>query len=332
MLYATIDGERLRPSSTGERAKCSGCGGEVMSKCGEINIHHWAHLSGEDCDSWSEPEGEWHLHWKNKFPKEWQEVYIEGDGKVHRADVKTPNGTVIELQSSSISSEEIMEREDFYSRYAGGMIWVVDGRDFVHRWKAFNWQSACYPFQQVRKFFGVADREEQRAKAFELIGDFPEIAPFKIKAKEKYFELNKDDTLADVDDRLLTPVQWPHARKCWGYSSSPVFFDSGIFEPTFEKMVSEELKCETIYTGNRKNPDIRDETHWDARGIYQYLVQKFNEPKIGGIFEWIGTVNKGKEGENILVNGRDKLHLPKFIVGIFKTEEDFLEEMINVDL
>ena len=92
-------------ASPGQTASCPVCGDDVVSKCGQVKVWHWAHKSA-DCDHWSEPESEWHKNWKNKFPIQWQEVVI---GK-HRADIKTPS-KVIEIQASSISSSEIIERE-----------------------------------------------------------------------------------------------------------------------------------------------------------------------------------------------------------------------------
>ena len=119
MLWALTDGEKqlAQPKA---RGLCPVCGGEVIAKCGKIVSWHWAHKKC-DCDPWYEPESEWHIQWKQQFPKEWQEVVIGN----HRADVKTPSG-VIELQNSSLTSSEIEEREVFYGR----MIWVVNAEKF----------------------------------------------------------------------------------------------------------------------------------------------------------------------------------------------------------
>lgn len=47
------------------------------------------------------------------------------NGETHRADAVMPYGTVVELQCSGISVDEIQIREAFYGR----MIWVFDARD-----------------------------------------------------------------------------------------------------------------------------------------------------------------------------------------------------------
>ncbi len=103
---------------------CPGCRMPVISKCGDINIWHWAHERDADCDAWSEGETWWHKEWKDFFSAEEQEVVVGN----HRADIKTHRGRVIELQHSPISPLEIQEREEFYGP---GMVWVVDASDFI---------------------------------------------------------------------------------------------------------------------------------------------------------------------------------------------------------
>jgi hypothetical protein len=119
MLVALVDGQRSQPKP-GFRGACPGCGGEVVAKCGEKVVWHWAHRVAE-CNYLSEPETEWHLDWKSRFPIECQEVSIEN----HRADVKGPLA-VLEVQHSSISLTAIREREEFY----GEMLWVLDAVRF----------------------------------------------------------------------------------------------------------------------------------------------------------------------------------------------------------
>ena len=121
MIWAIQNNQKVT-ATPNSKAICPVCNAEVISKCGSIKIWHWSHLSVEDCDSWSEGETEWHFYWKYNFPKEQQEVII---GK-HRADIKT-NKTIIELQNSSISAEEIKEREN----YNGNMIWLLNGDKFA---------------------------------------------------------------------------------------------------------------------------------------------------------------------------------------------------------
>ena len=136
MQFAVVGSARCEafPGATGH---CPLCGGEFIARCGTINVWHWANRSRSDCDAWGEPESAWHLDWKNRFPRQWREVSM----MPHRADVKSPRG-VIELQTSSISTNQVAERESFY----GEMVWLVDGRDFVLRLKdhgnyvTFRWK------------------------------------------------------------------------------------------------------------------------------------------------------------------------------------------------
>lgn len=121
MLYAKDEkGEDLSPLRRA-RAICPQCGGEVIAKCGSHKVWHWSHTV-LDCDHWTEPESPWHKGWKEIVPRRNQEVTLGA----HRADIQLDSGLVIELQNSSISGEEIEERE----RHYGTMVWLFNGIKF----------------------------------------------------------------------------------------------------------------------------------------------------------------------------------------------------------
>ena len=65
-----------------------------------------------------EPITAWHADWQSMFPADCCEIPIGN----HRADVRSPDGLVIEFQHSALSVDEIREREDHY----GSMLWVFD--------------------------------------------------------------------------------------------------------------------------------------------------------------------------------------------------------------
>jgi competence protein CoiA len=120
MIFALLNGVRTTASPyahTRDHAECPQCRAEVIAKCGPINAWHWAHRAA-DCDSWAEPDTQWHVDWQEMFPADCCEVPI-GD---HRADVRSPFGLVIEFQHSALSVDEIGERE----RHYGEMLWVFD--------------------------------------------------------------------------------------------------------------------------------------------------------------------------------------------------------------
>lgn len=117
LRYANVDGCKRLPFPKG-RGTCACCGGTLLAKCGRIVTHHWAHESKDDCDSWSEPLGPWHLWWQNLVDENWIEV-AKGP---HRADIVGNRGVVVELQHSSIGPEDIAAREAYY----GEMIWLFD--------------------------------------------------------------------------------------------------------------------------------------------------------------------------------------------------------------
>lgn len=122
MIYA-LTGNGKCTASPKSAGKCPGCGATVIAKCGSIKQWHWAHESVEDCDTWTEPETPWHANWKAAFDPACVEVSMGA----HRADIKTASGLVVELQHSTISAEDVREREQFYGR----MIWIIDVEPFA---------------------------------------------------------------------------------------------------------------------------------------------------------------------------------------------------------
>jgi len=123
MKFATLDGNKTE-AFKGGRGICPSCNSELIAKCGDVKINHWAHKGVGNCDAWWENETEWHRNWKNNFPKEWQEiVQFDGKGEKHIADVKTEKGWVLEFQHSYIAPEERNSRNAFYTK----LVWVIDG-------------------------------------------------------------------------------------------------------------------------------------------------------------------------------------------------------------
>lgn len=133
MQYAWIDGRRRPPLAKKERTTCRDCGGQLFAVMPIENAPHWRHRSG-DCDPWTEPEGDWHVAWKEFFDLSCREIALRdpGTGELHRADILvgrgTPTATVLELQHSPISEEERNAREAFYSR-EHRMFWLVNIHD-----------------------------------------------------------------------------------------------------------------------------------------------------------------------------------------------------------
>ena len=133
MKYAILNNERIEPQKGIKDVTCPICGGIVIPKCGEQMIHHWAHKTTLNCDSWWESETEWHRKWKNNFLKECQEIimYDVKTGEKHIADVKTRTGIIIEFQHSPMNIKEQYSREQFYKN----MIWIVDARQYYDKFK-----------------------------------------------------------------------------------------------------------------------------------------------------------------------------------------------------
>lgn len=126
MLFARSEANTRIKAFQGAKGYCPGCGADLIPKCGEVNIHHWAH-KGVRCKFEQEPESLWHLDWKLEF---WDDA-IEIDFGSHRADVYLPElDLVIEFQKSNLTISEAIKRENFYRR----VLWVFDINRFWHQW------------------------------------------------------------------------------------------------------------------------------------------------------------------------------------------------------
>ncbi len=134
MQLALVNEQKVE-AFPGGRGVCSICGAETIAKCGPRIIHHWAHYRLKDCDPWWENETVWHREWKNKFPLECREVsHLAEDGEIHRADVKTTTGIVIEIQHSPMTDAERISREEFY----GNLVWIIDGTTFKDNFDIYH--------------------------------------------------------------------------------------------------------------------------------------------------------------------------------------------------
>jgi len=187
MLYAMLNGEKIE-ASTGLKAQCPLCEKDVFARCGGTNANHWAHYEEESCESWSEPETEWHKNWKLVFGKENSEIIIEKDGKRHIADVLTSNHFVIEFQHSPISIITIENREKFYGEK---MLWVINGVSF-------------------KDHFTTYYNPEERSGRRIYVGHSSQ--------QESNWELDNDKDIR---------FEWKQPRRVWIGADKPRFIDFG---------------------------------------------------------------------------------------------------------
>lgn len=123
MKYALVNGVREEAATSGARGLCEECTNPVVAHCGTQRVWHWKHYRKSPL-CWAKEVTQWHRAWQDAFPPSWQEfAQKDQNGEIHRADIRTSSGVVLEFQYSKITQVEREQREDFYK----DMAWVVNG-------------------------------------------------------------------------------------------------------------------------------------------------------------------------------------------------------------
>lgn len=242
MQYALVNSRRSK-ARKGARGVCPLCGHPTVAKCGPRVIHHWAHKSRRNCDPWWENETEWHREWKGHFPEEYREVsHTASDGEVHRADIKTPTGIVIEVQHSAMTDKERESREAFYRN----LVWIVDGRAFRKSFHLgcmlpdpslggfedmvwFQCAKAAYQYSRepisncVPSFWLISEAEK----------DYPGLTKANIATAIPSGRLVRAHPEQEVKEQVMANYRghhqfyWTRPRRMWLDAECPVYIDFG---------------------------------------------------------------------------------------------------------
>lgn len=228
MQYALVGGTRTEPVP-GAKGNCSTCGATMVAKCGPRIVHHWAHVGRRNCDTWWENETPWHREWKSLFPPECREIcHTAANGEVHRSDIKTPTGIVIEVQHSTMSDAERLSREAFY----GNLIWVLDGKPFKSNFDLYH--ELPDPRSELARdiVWNKAGRHLNGANA----GIFVRLS----ECRKEYPDATKSRTrggyyhfMHEIADQVIQAYRghhqydWVRPRKTWLDATSPVYIDFG---------------------------------------------------------------------------------------------------------
>lgn len=121
MAFVALVGTKPMRATKGHIGTCIGpdCRGEMIAKIGSGLIKpHWAHRHAGDCELEGNEESGWHLTWRTLFQLNGctSEV-VYADGK-HRADAVTPDGRVVEFQTTWLPWQSIRSREATYQNMA----------------------------------------------------------------------------------------------------------------------------------------------------------------------------------------------------------------------
>jgi len=222
MQYAVVNSER-HEAFPGGRGACPTCGSPVLAKCGPRVIHHWAHAARKDCDPWWENETDWHREWKSLFPEACREIsYTALDGEIHRADVVTKTGIVIEFQHSAMTDVERLSRETFYKN----LIWIVDGRGFRNNFYILH----LLPDPAAKIVEDIVWFKASRRRSANEIGLFwrPSENPGRVKGRLVRLH-STSEIEAELNEAYVGhhQYQWVKPRQTWLDATCSVYIDLG---------------------------------------------------------------------------------------------------------
>lgn len=228
MEFALINGLRSVPAPK-LYGECPLCGKSVIAKCGPQVIWHWAHKGRRSCDPWWENEGPWHRSWKSHFPSEYHEVIAyDSQGEKHIADLKLPDGLVIELQHSSMTIDEMRRRESFYDK----MIWIGDAEPFRKNITIFDpLPNPKLRFVDDLVFF--PPHPEWRRNRVSIKGSYESLIltrRSKSIAGSSLIEIESGRIISEDFDSTYVGHHlflWIKPREIWYQTTRPTFFDFG---------------------------------------------------------------------------------------------------------
>jgi competence protein CoiA len=222
LQYAVVDNERCEAFGRG-RGTCPLCSAVMIAKCGPRIMHHWAHTGSRNCDPWWENETSWHREWKNLFPEDCREIsHTAPDGEIHRADIKTPTGIVIEVQHSSMTDAERFSRESFYRN----LVWILDGGAFRKNFDIFH--RLPDPTSKVAQdlVWFKATRQTQAAAR----GLFWRLSenPKRLKTEMvRVHDVREIEEQVEQAYRGHHQYDWVRPRRTWLDATCPVYIDFG---------------------------------------------------------------------------------------------------------
>ena len=219
MLYAIEEktGKRIHAKNikNGETYICPICGERLIPKCGDINVHHFAHVHDSNCDSYfGDYKSEWHIGMQELFPEKYREVIVRHNGAVRVADILCGK-YVVEFQHSPMSAVEFDRRNAFYNAAGYTVIWVFDCQNAY-----LNNQIRFLSCEDEREYSGDYFSGTHREKVTEKrlynwknsIKTLSHFVPHKSKKVIVFFQI------ATGDEDLDLYKFWNNALGCFEYA------------------------------------------------------------------------------------------------------------------
>ncbi|EHA15554.1 hypothetical protein HAL1_09847 [Halomonas sp. HAL1] len=150
------------------------------------------------------------------------------DGEIHRADVKTPTGIVIEIQHSAMTDAERISREEFYQN----LVWIIDGTVFQDNFDIYHMLPDPNSELAQDLVWSKAKRHMNGANAglffrlSEALEEDPTVTKATLRGGWIHGIYNIEEEVKNSYNGYHQ-YDWVRPRKTWLDAKNPVYIDFG---------------------------------------------------------------------------------------------------------
>ncbi|WP_223857945.1 competence protein CoiA family protein [Salinimonas profundi] len=154
--------------------------------------------------------------------------HVAKDGEIHRADIKTPTGIVIEVQHSSMTDAERISREEFYKN----LVWVIDGSVFDDNFDIYHMLPDPRSELAQDLVWSKAKRHMHGAntgiffRLSEAIEEDPEVTKATLRGGGIHGIYGIEEEIKETYNGYHQ-YDWVRPRKTWLDANCPVYIDFG---------------------------------------------------------------------------------------------------------
>lgn len=168
------------------------------------NTRFFSHFPGSSHIGVSAEMSEWHIGWQNYFDKTQRECHFQDGYTLNIADVCLLNYKICEFQNSPIKKKEFDDRNNFYQKFGGGIVWLFNEIDNYKKKKIYHKEYTTYRWDNIHSYLLDFNFNNPKIKLFIQIKDdcILEIKSINKREIETGLQISKEDFLKQLYDDI----------------------------------------------------------------------------------------------------------------------------------